>query len=106
MSESAYDKFYNKEGIETKEKTPAKENGVEVWRGINIPEQMIKDGFAALSISILNEYFLSGDTKVVIFQGMLHNLKNMGHKNEDIEEFRKAINECFRKFHKPNGFMG
>lgn len=88
------------------EKTPVKDNGVEVWRGINIPESMIKDAFPALALAILNEFFLSGDTKYFIFQGMLHNLEKMNYSEEELNEFKKAVNVCFAKFHKPNGFMG
>jgi len=95
-----------KSDIIKSEKNPVKDNGIEVWRGINIPDSMIKDAFPALALSILNEYFLSGDTKYFIFQGMLHNLEKMNYSAEEIEEFRKAINVCFAKFHKPNGFMG
>lgn len=92
--------------VETKEKTPVKDDGIEIWRGIKIPDSMVKDAFPALALSILQEYFLSGDTKVCIFHEMLHNLEKMNYSKEEIEEFRKAVNLCFAKFHKPNGFMG
>lgn len=96
----------SKSNITETEKTPVKDNGIEIWRGINIPDSMVKDAFPALALAILQEYFLSGDTKVCIFHGMLHNLEKMNYSSEEIEEFRKAINQCYAKFHKPNGFMG
>lgn len=98
-----------KEQLDTtdkKNKVDREQQGLDIWRGINIPDKMVKDAFPALALSILQEYFLSGDTKVVIFQGMLHNLEKMNYSKEEIEEFRKAVNVCFDKFHKPNGFMG
>jgi len=91
---------------EVENKTPVKDNGIEVWRGINIPENMVKDAFPALALAILQEYFLSGDTKKFMFYGMLSNLKKMGYSENEIEDFKKGVNECFAKFHKPNGFMG
>lgn len=83
-----------------------KDNGIEVWRGINIPENMIKDAFPALALAILNEWMMSGITKQLIFSAMIGNLEKMNYSEEELEEFKKAINECFAKFHKPNGFMG
>lgn len=91
---------------EVENKTPVKDNGIEVWRGIKIPDSMLKDAFPALTLAILNEFFLSSYTKYFIFQGMLSNLEKMNYSEEEIEEFRKAINQCYANFHKPNGFMG
>lgn len=83
-----------------------KDNGIDIWRGINIPENMIKDAFPALALAILQEWMMSGITKELIFAAMVGNLKKMGYAEEELEEFKKAVNECFAKFHKPNGFMG
>lgn len=88
------------------EKTPVKDNGIEVWRGINIPENMIKDAFPALALAILNEWMMSGITKQLIFEAMIGNLEKMNYSKEQLDEFKKAVNVCFAKFHKPNGFMG
>jgi len=92
--------------LESENNQIVKDNGIEVWRGINIPECMIKDAFPALALAILQEYFLSGDTKKMMFYGMLSNLEKMGYSENECEEFKGAINDCFKKFHKPNGFMG
>lgn len=88
------------------EKNLSKENQIDIWRGINIPDSMIKDAFPALALALLQEFMMSTDTKHMIFFGMIHNLKQMGYSEEELNEFRKAISECFKKFHKPNGFMG
>jgi len=91
---------------EVENKTPVKDNGIEVWRGINIPESMIKDAFPALALAILNEFMMSGDSKVLLFEGMIYNLEKMNYSKKELEQFRLAVNDCFKKFHKPNGFMG
>lgn len=92
--------------VESEKNQIVKDNGIEVWRGINVPENMVKDAFPALALAILQEYFLSGDTKKFMFYGMLSNLEKMGYSKNEVEEFKKGVNECFAKFHKPNGFMG
>jgi len=92
--------------LESEKNQIVKDNGIEVWRGINIPENMIKDAFPALALAILNEWMLSGFTKQMLFEDMVSNLKKMNYQEEELKEFKKAINECFAKFHKPNGFMG
>lgn len=81
-------------------------NKLDSFRGINIPQKMMSDAFAALSVSILQEFFMSGDTKYMVFQGMISNLEKMGYSENDIEEFRTATNTAFEKFHNPNSFMG
>lgn len=88
------------------EKNLSKDNQIDIWRGINIPDSMIKDAFPALALAILQEWMMSGITKQMIFEGMISNLKKMNYSEEEIEEFRKAVNVCFKKFHKPNDFMG
>jgi hypothetical protein len=92
--------------LESEKNQIVKDNGIEVWRGINIPENMIKDAFPALALAILQEWMMSGITKQLIFESMMGNLKKMNYQEEEIDEFKKAVNECFAKFHKPNGFMG
>lgn len=76
------------------------------FRECKIPDMMCKDAFIALSVSLLQEFFMSGDTKYMIFQGMLSNLEKMGYSQKDMEKFRKAVNESFEKFHTANSFMG
>ena len=76
------------------------------FRECTIPEKMTKDGFAALALSILQDMFISSDMKIMIFEGMLHNLKMMNYSKEDVETFRVAVNEAYKKFHTPNSFMG
>lgn len=89
------------------DKTPkVKDNSIDIWQGINIPENMIKDAFPALALAILQEWMMSGITKELIFAAMVGNLEKMGYSKEELESFKKAVNECFDKFHKPNGFMG
>lgn len=76
------------------------------FRDCAIPENMVKDAFSALALSVLGEFFLSGDSKYFIFQGMLSNLEKMNYSEKEIEKFKVAVNEAIKKFHKPNDFMG
>ena len=89
-----------------KEKPQVKENSIDVWKGCAIPESMIKDAFPALALAMLNEWMMSGITKQLIFSAMIGNLEKMNHSAEDIEKFKVALNETYKRFHKPNGFMG
>ncbi|MBK7362701.1 MAG: hypothetical protein IPJ01_10435 [Micavibrio sp.] len=73
---------------------------------ISLPDGMINDAFTALCLSILGEFFMSGDTKYLIFQGMLSNLKEKGYSEEDMNKFKDATKRIFDTYHKPNGFMG
>lgn len=87
---------------------PSKDDKIvrlEGWKN-SIPDHMLKDAFAALSLSLLGEFFVSGDTKQMIFYGMMGNLEKMGYSEEDLNAFKKGMNEAYQKFHKPNGFMG
>lgn len=81
-------------------------SNIDVWRGCAIPDNMIKDAFAALTLSILHEMWLSTDTKQMIFSDMVRNLEKMNYSAEDMDKFKSAVNEAFQKFHKPNDFMG
>jgi superfamily I DNA/RNA helicase len=71
-----------------------------------IPEHMLKDAFAALSLAILQEFMMSSDAKTMIFHSMIYNLQKMGHHPDDIEKFKVGMNAAYKKFHKPNSFMG
>lgn len=92
--------------METSEKNPVVNNGIDIWRGCAIPDNMIKDAFAALALAVLQDFWLSGDTKTMLFHDTISNLKQMNYSEEDIEKFRVALNKTYKKFHKPNGFMG
>jgi hypothetical protein len=89
---------------EVKKKTET--SNIDVWRGCAIPDNMIKDAFAALTLSILHDMWLSTDTKQMIFYGMIGNLEQMNHSEEDMVKFKAAVNTAFKTFHKPNDFMG
>lgn len=71
-----------------------------------IPDSMINDAFTALCLSILGEFFMSGDAKYFIFQGMLSNLEKKGYSKEEMDNFKEATKRIFDTYHKPNGFMG
>jgi hypothetical protein len=73
---------------------------------ISLPDGMLNDAFTALCLSILGEFFMSGDTKYFIFQGMLSNLEKKGYSEEDMNKFKEATQRIFDTYHKPNGFMG
>lgn len=73
---------------------------------LDIPDSMINDAFTALCLSILGDFFLSGDTKYLIFHGMLSKLEEKGYSKEDMKKFKEATQIIFDTYHKPNGFMG
>jgi hypothetical protein len=75
--------------------------------GKDLPEKMMKDAFIALTLSLLGEFFLSGDTKMVVLQGMLGNLKDTGRYTEkEIDDFRECMNKVIKMFMTKNDFMG
>jgi hypothetical protein len=71
-----------------------------------LPEGTMRDCFVALTMAIMNEFFMSGDTKMMIFYGMISNLEKMGYSPDEIEKFKVAINKLLATFHKKNSFMG
>lgn len=72
----------------------------------SLPEGMMRDCFVALTMSIMGEYFISGDTKYFIFHGMIGNLEKMGYSTDEIEKFKDIVNKLLATFHKKNDFMG
>lgn len=94
-----------------KEKLQKEEPSKEVqiinsWKNSGFPDHMMKDAFAALSLAILGEFWLSGDTKALIFYAMIGNLEKMGYSEEELNNFKEAVNKAYKTFHKPNSFMG
>ena len=64
------------------------------------------NAFVALSVALMQEYFMSSDTKYFIFLGMKRNLEKLGYSAESIEEFLEAVDKARAAFTRTNGFMG
>lgn len=92
--------------LELNKKEIINSNGFDSFTDLSIPDEMFKDAFAALTISILKEFMMSSDSKYFLFQGMLYNLEKMGYTKEEMENFTSCMDVAFKKFHKPNDFMG
>lgn len=73
---------------------------------INFPNEMMRDCFIAMSMKILNEFFMSTMQKQKIFYGSLAYLKQMGYNDEQITTIKTGMDELIKRFHKPNDFMG
>lgn len=65
-----------------------------------------KDCFTALFMALLGEFFLSGDTKYFIIQGMFSKLEAAGYTEEQIDHFRVMVSEVYEKYNQTNSFMG
>ena len=72
----------------------------------NIDDELMRNAFIALALSILRDGMISSDCKYFIFQGMLNNLKDMGCPQDKGEVFRNAMNEAIKKFSVTSDFMG
>lgn len=62
-----------------------------------LPEGMMRDCFVALTMSIMGEYFISGDTKYFIFHGMIGNLEKMWYSTDGIEKFKDIVSDFINK---------
>jgi len=72
-----------------------------------LPEKMMSDAFIALSLSLLQESFMSSDTKLFILQNMLDNLKQTGKYTEkEMDNFKDCMNQVIKMFMTTNSFMG
>jgi hypothetical protein len=67
---------------------------------------MYADAFNSLILAILEDFLLSTDTKVMIFDSMLLKLKKRGYSDIEINHFKGCINEIFNRFNKKSDFMG
>ncbi len=67
---------------------------------------MMRDCFIAMSMHILNMFFMSTTQKQRIFDGTLANLQQMGYTPEQLEKIKSGMDELMKRFHKPNDFMG
>jgi len=65
------------------------------------------DAFMALSLALLQDMWTTSDSKVLLFMASMSNLEKMGYSKEDIEEYRKGVNNIVssKLMHK-NDFMG
>ena len=74
---------------------------------VNVSNQLCRDAFFALTMSIFEEWFLSSDTKYLIFSNMVAKLKESGfYSKEELNEFIEKFNEAMKKFNTSNSFMG
>ena len=74
---------------------------------VNVSNQLCRDAFFALTMSIFEEWFFSSDTKHLIFSNMVEKLKESGfYSKEELNEFVLKFNEAMKKFNKTNSFMG
>ncbi len=64
------------------------------------------NAFVALSLGIMQEHFMSGDTKYFLFLNMGHNLEKMGYSKEAINDFFKLVDKARAAFTTRNDFMG
>lgn len=71
-----------------------------------ISDELMRDAFTALSLSVLRDFMISSDTKYFIFEGMMSNLRKMNHPPEEIEAFRNGMNVAIAKFSRTSSFMG
>lgn len=67
---------------------------------------MYADAFNSLILAILEDFLLSTDSKVMIFESMLLKLEERGYSEVEINYFKGCINEIFKRFNRKSSFMG
>lgn len=67
--------------------------------------QMRADAFAAMTVAMLQEFFMSSDIKSIILMSTLRHLEKK-YNEDEMEVFRTAMIEIVNKYTKKNGFMG
>jgi hypothetical protein len=62
--------------------------------------------YISLTLSLLEEPFMSSDLKFLIIRGSFSYLKNMGYSDEEIEVYASKLREIVKENIVVNSFMG
>lgn len=71
-----------------------------------INEKVMADCFVAMTLSMLQQHFMSSDLKYFIVEGMYSNLKEKGYTEEELDKVKIAMRNIVAKYNTQNDFMG
>jgi len=64
------------------------------------------DAFMVVTLSMLQETFMSSDCKQLILYKAIGMLEDLGYSEKDIDVFREKLNEVIKHSMHVNSFMG
>ncbi len=71
-----------------------------------LSDKIMADCFVALTLSMLEQYFMSSDLKYFIIHDMYSNLKERGYTEEQLDKVKIAMHNIVAKYNTRNNFMG
>lgn len=87
--------------IKRVELIPREENGDRI-----ISEGVMADCFVAITLSMLQQHFMSSDLKYFIIHDMYSNLKERGYTEEELDRVKIAMHNIVAQYNTRNDFMG